>query len=175
MISVVDTDNRGLIKKCGSVKPSKLISSGNKLTVKFHSDYSVNKKGFKAIWKQVTATEGGSIKSENYPQNYPDNKVQVKEKLFEYWCMETIKLFQEWSLSVAEGSKIQLTFETLDIEAHSTCVYDYVEVNNGGETKKFCGTTVPDPITSTANIMTVKFKSDYSVNKKGFSAVWKKV
>ena len=77
MIKVLDTDNNELIKKCGTTKPNKLISSGNKLTVKFHSDYSVNKKGFKATWKQVTATEGGSIKSENYPQNYPDNKMQV--------------------------------------------------------------------------------------------------
>ena len=77
-------------------------------------------------------------------------------------------------MSVAEGSKIQLTFETFDIEAHA-CIYDYVEVNDGGVTMKFCGTNVPYPITSTANTMTVKFKSDYSVNKKGFSAVWKKV
>ena len=84
-------------------------------------------------------------------------------------------LNQEWSLSVAEGSKIQLTFETFDIEAHPYCLYDYVEVANGSETKKLCGSTVPDPITSSANTMTVKFKSDYSVNKKGFSAVWKKV
>ena len=88
-----------------------------------------------------------------------------------------VKLFQQWSLSVADGSKIQLSFETFDIEGYfeGICDYDYVEVNNGEETKKFCGTTVPDPITSTANTMTVKFKSDYSVNKKGFSAVWKKI
>ena len=76
---------------------------------------------------------------------------------------------------MAEGSKIQLTFEAFDIEAHASCAYDYVLVTHGSESKKLCGSTVPDPITSTANTMKVLFESDYSVNKKGFSAVWKKV
>ena len=77
-LQVLDTSGAQLIKKCGSTVPSKIISSGNKLIVKFHSDSSVTLKGFRATWKTVTATEGGNIKSPNYPSNYPDNKVQVK-------------------------------------------------------------------------------------------------
>ena len=78
LTKVLDTKGAQLIKKCGSTLPSKIISSGNKLTVKFHSDSSVTFKGFRATWKTVTSTEGGNIKSPNYPSNYPDNKVQVK-------------------------------------------------------------------------------------------------
>ena len=56
-----------------------MTSSGNKLTVRFRSDSSVVRRGFKATWRKVAAagTEGGTIKSENFPSNYPDNKDQV--------------------------------------------------------------------------------------------------
>ena len=40
-------------KYCGSRKPSPIISSGNTMTVVFHSDYSVNRNGFRAIWETV--------------------------------------------------------------------------------------------------------------------------
>ncbi len=32
-----------------------------------------------------------------------------------------------------------------------------------------CGTTIPSVITSVSNTLTVNFKSDYIVNRKGFS------
>ena len=40
-------------KYCGSTKPDPIVSSGNTMTVSFHSDYSVNLNGFKATWKVV--------------------------------------------------------------------------------------------------------------------------
>ena len=39
-------------KYCGSSKPTPIISSEN-MTVIFHSDQSVNRKGFRAIWKTL--------------------------------------------------------------------------------------------------------------------------
>ena len=76
---VLDTDGSELFKKCGSDAPPKVTSSGNRLTVRFRSDSSVVRRGFKATWRKVAAagTEGGTIKSENFPSNYPDNKDQV--------------------------------------------------------------------------------------------------
>ena len=82
---------------------------------------------------------------------------------------------QEWSLSVAAGSKIELTFESFELEFEASCGYDYLSITDGSDTKKLCGSTLPDKITSSGNTLTLKFESDYSVNKKGFSAVWKKV
>jgi len=156
-VQVLDTDNSQLIKKCGSTIPDKIISSGNKLTVKFHSDSSVNAKGFRATWKLVTAQEGGSIKSEGYPSNYPINKEQV------------------WNLSVSEGKKVQLTFESFELEAEASCGYDYLEVSYASFKQKYCGSVKPGVITSSGNTMTVKFFSDHSVTLKGFNAVWKAV
>ena len=78
--SVLDSGQRQLVKKCGSSKPDKIISSANSLTVKFHSDSSVVKKGFKATWKQVTATSGGTIKTPNYPSPYPASQDKVSSE-----------------------------------------------------------------------------------------------
>ena len=38
-------------KYCGPNKPSPIISSGNTMTVLFHSDNSYNRSGFKTIWE----------------------------------------------------------------------------------------------------------------------------
>lgn len=69
------------------------------------------------------------------------------------------------------GKKVMLTFESFDLEPHSSCGYDYVLVSK----KKYCGSTKPGPITSSSNKMTVTFHSDSSVNHRGFSAAWKAV
>lgn len=55
------------------------------------------------------------------------------------------------------------------------CKYDYVEVRSGlsSDSKlhgKYCGTEVPDVITSQYNNMRIEFKSDNTVSKKGFKA-----
>ena len=76
---------------------------------------------------------------------------------------------------VPEGQKVLLTFESFELETHSSCGYDYVQVSFGSSKQKYCGATKPGPITSTTNKMTVTFHSDYSENYKGFSAVWKAV
>ena len=77
---MLDSDQRQLVKKCGSSKPDKIISSANSLTVKFHSDSSVVKKGFKATWKQVAATSGGTIKTPNYPSPYSASQDKVSSE-----------------------------------------------------------------------------------------------
>ena len=68
-----------------------------------------------------------------------------------------------------------LTPHAIQIERHETCIYDYVEVRDGhDETSpligRYCGYFLPDDIKSTGNRMMVKFVSDGSVNKGGFSA-----
>jgi len=152
-VEVLDSDQRQMMKKCGSSKPEKVISSANSLTVRFHSDSSVTMKGFKATWKQVTVSSGGTIKTPNYPAVYPSNQDKT------------------WTLEVEEGKKVMLTFESFDLEPNDSCGYDFVQISQ----QKYCGSTKPGPISSTTNKMTVTFHSDDSVNHKGFSALWKAV
>lgn len=63
----------------------------------------------------------------------------------------------------------------LQVEKHDSCGYDYVEVRDGGSESsrllgRFCGDDKPDDIKSGTNQLWLKFVSDGSVNKAGFSA-----
>ena len=59
-----------------------------------------------------------------------------------------------------------------------SCNFDYVEVSYPSREAfvedKFCGSSIPEMIISPSNTMNVKFASDHSVTKQGFSAVWSK-
>merc|ERR550539_707094 len=143
-------------KYCGTNKPSPIVSSDNTMTVVFHSDYDVNRNGFKATWKAVQTS--GEIQSPNYPYAYPHN------------------LDETWNLEVASGQRIKLTFESFELESHSRCKHDFVKISHGsGQPEKYCGSSKPDPIISSGSTMTVSFHSDESENQNGFRAIWEAV
>ena len=66
---------------------------------------------------------------------------------------------------------INLTFEAFDVEAHPSCDWDWVEVSYGSFNQKFCGSSIPGSFVSETPI-TVKFHSDESVKRSGFTATW---
>ena len=100
------------------------------------------------------------VTSPGYPSNYPDNQ----DKTF--------------PIKVTAGQVIEILFTDFNLEPHASCEYDYVTVLDGdGSTllAKTCGTNKPGKITSKTNVANIKFKSDTSVNNKGFRAEWKAV
>ena len=61
------------------------------------------------------------------------------------------------------------------VENHDKCVYDYLEIRDGPEANsplidRYCGYKIPTFVRSSSNQLYVKFKSDSSVQKAGFSA-----
>ena len=87
-------------------------------------------------------------------------------------------LVQEWQLQVPNGY-IQLVFASFDIEADSSCTYDWVEVvsygshyYDGSYSQRFCGSSIPGPFTSDGRSMTVRMHTDSSVSGTGFRALW---
>lgn len=70
-------------------------------------------------------------------------------------------------------------FGNLDLEAHSSCNYDYVDVFDGPNPYspligRYCGNVLPTGlIASTSNTMTLNFVSDTSVAGKGFYGVYR--
>ena len=67
-------------------------------------------------------------------------------------------------------------FNNLDfqLEQHDNCIYDYLEFRDGDQMDspligRFCGYSLPKNIKSSGNIMRIKFASDPSVEKAGFS------
>ena len=107
----------------------------------------------------ITASKG-VIKSPFFPKNYPHDHMKV------------------WIIRGPKPGKINLQFTMFDVESDSHCLYDFVEVRNGGLPTSpllgtFCGTKLPDIITSTENKLWIKFRSDSSNHASGFSADWR--
>lgn len=72
------------------------------------------------------------------------------------------------------GFIIQLTFLDFYLEEAQGCMYDRVVVHTGTADVKFCGPTANGlTLNSTGNVMELHFTSDFSVQKKGFSVVFK--
>ncbi|XP_034943059.1 tolloid-like protein 2 [Chelonus insularis] len=100
----------------------------------------------------------GTITSPNYPDYYPSKRDCV------------------WHFTTTPGHRIRLTFKVFEMESHQECAYDFIAIYNGDSPDshtlgKFCGTKMPHSIDATSNHMFMVFKSDMSVQKKGFSAV----
>ncbi|KAL8603880.1 hypothetical protein ACOMHN_049698 [Nucella lapillus] len=145
---------------CGSRVPDTLITSDTRMWIEYRSSRGVGK-GFMAQYEAVCGGEihkdQGFLTSPNYPDEYRPNKECV------------------WKLSVEEGYSVALKFQTFEIESHDNCVYDYLEVRDGSDESsiligRFCSYKIPDDIKSTGNKLYVKFVSDGSVQKAGFSA-----
>lgn len=100
----------------------------------------------------------GHLESPNFPDDYQPNKECI------------------WRITVPEDFQVALKFQSFEVENHDGCVYDYVEIHDGLTLespilKVLCGYKIPADITSTSNQLLVKFVSDGSVQKGGFSAM----
>ncbi|XP_041670250.1 cubilin [Cheilinus undulatus] len=154
-----------LAKLCSTTSnPMQVSSTGNMITVRFKSDEYVSGRGFNASWAEVQGGCGGpvtapsgEIHSPSYPNSYPNN------------------VDCSWVISVDNNHRVFFNFSDLDIEPHSTCVWDYVAIYDGPTVSspllaKVCGTSPPPAITSTQNTIYVRFRSDSSRSHRGFSA-----
>lgn len=97
----------------------------------------------------------GAIISPNYPSPYGRNVVCV------------------WRVSVSQGSAASISIVDIDLETHSRCLLDYIEIYDGPTVKspslgRYCSSNHPLTITSTGNTFTVKFRSDISRQGRGF-------
>ena len=83
---------------------------------------------------------------------------------------------QVWQLEApTDGLHILLTFETFELEDPSSIrgsCYDYVEISYDSYNRRYCGSSIPEPITSTGSSMKVKFHTDASHAFTGFRATW---
>lgn len=117
----------------------------------FHANYEAQCGGY------VELDGIGHLESPNYPEEYQSSKECI------------------WKLSVAQNYQVALKFQSFEIENHDSCVYDYVEVRDGHNRNSpllgiYCGYKAPPDLRSTGNELFVKFVSDGSVQKAGFSA-----
>ncbi|WAQ95864.1 TLL1-like protein [Mya arenaria] len=152
---------------CGGKLPPTVISSGNELYMVFYSDASVQRKGFHATHNTVCGGRLTAVEQQSQlfsharygDQNY-DNKLDC-----------------DWVIEAREGYRISFYFTAFEIEDETDCGYDNVEVFDGPHDTdtligRYCGGDVPPEIFSTGQFLLVRFKSDDTINWKGFSAVY---
>ncbi|KAF5273024.1 hypothetical protein FQR65_LT04766 [Abscondita terminalis] len=152
-------------KYCGSGKiTDSIVSTGSRMLVTYISKNPSGHKGFSANYEAVCGGElnietGGHLESPNYPEDYQPNKECI------------------WRITVPDDYQVALKFQSFEVENHDNCVYDYVEVRDGLTMDSpligvFCGYKTPPDIRSTSNYLSIKFVSDGSVQKAGFSATF---
>lgn len=102
--------------------------------------------------------EIGNISSPNYPNPYAGERN----------C--------EYDISAPQGKVIALTVLDLDIEVHSICEFDYLQIFDGFQSDnatslgRYCGLEKPEALVSTFNHLHVHFSSDASITGRGFVA-----
>ncbi|KAK6493301.1 dorsal-ventral patterning tolloid-like protein 1 [Huso huso] len=116
-----------------------------------------DKKSCEAACGGLLTKLNGTITTPGWPKEYPPNKNCV------------------WQVVAPTHYRISMQFEFFELEGNEVCKYDYIEVRSGlsSDSKlhgKYCGTEVPEVITSQYNNMRIEFKSDNTVSKKGFKA-----
>ncbi|KAK7483333.1 hypothetical protein BaRGS_00025393, partial [Batillaria attramentaria] len=111
---------------------------------------------FKGCGGTFTAREG-TIQSPNYPANYSNDQECV------------------YVISRPEGERITLTFEDFDLEGGSRCEFDSLLIRDGSSENspvigRYCGTQNLTEKLSFGNALWLKFESDTSDTRKGFTA-----
>lgn len=87
-----------------------------------------------------------------------------------------IQMTCNWVISAPLGNIIQLSWLQFHVEDSHKCMYDYVKVfdnntieNFGGLIGTYCGSTSPPTITSTSNILTIRYITDESITLDGIT------
>ncbi|XP_036916668.1 cubilin [Sturnira hondurensis] len=155
-----------LARACGRQQlTNPITSSGNSLFVRFQSGPSRQSRGFRAHFQQIcgghilTSTLG-TISSPLFPAKYPDNQN----------CSWTIQAQPPFN-------HITLSFTHFGLERTTTCTKDFLQILDGNYDDapprgRYCGSSMPHPITSFSNALTLRFVSDSTVNSDGFHATY---
>lgn len=95
-----------------------------------------------------------------------------------------------WRIKVNKNYTIVVQFEKLDLEEDKKCKYDFVafyddyyaapENYSTSELLRYCGNNTPPhayppygyPVNSSSNEITVRFKTDSTNERLGFTAIW---
>uniref|UniRef100_A0A0B7BPM5 CUB domain-containing protein n=1 Tax=Arion vulgaris TaxID=1028688 RepID=A0A0B7BPM5_9EUPU len=149
----------------GTTAPANLTSLSN-VWVKFRSNEDTTAPGFKAVYSNSFGGnlfgDSGQVASPRYPLFYPANSNY------------------RWTILASQNKRIRVSFSGLSIELESdisSCIYDYVQIFDGTEQDgvslgRFCGSTLPSPVYSINNLITVVFSSDSYRQDSGFLMDW---
>ena len=114
------------------------------------------------VLKDRYSANSGTIYSPGYPNSYGTNKN----------C--------KWRITALHGQKVLIYFTFFDLEYDAFCSFDSVQFdsvqfgeyfwNSNPRVSKSCGSSLPLPVYSQYDYIDMRFRSDDSVQGKGFAA-----
>ena len=171
-------DSQLIGKYCGNqtVSPPVINTVGNVAILQFKTDSTINAGGFQAAVKFTYGPNqgcGGNIDISNIGQKDIHSVDIDGDGKYES------DLNCHWLITAQQNKVIKMRFTSFDLEvrengSRSEC-WDYVEVRDGPGPYsplmgRYCGSTAPADIMSSASVMWIKFFSDGTNNSPGFSA-----
>lgn len=142
---------------CGSNLPDPIIFGSNKIWLNFHTDNAITMDGFKIKVKKIQLA-----------YNEPRGQIESPELRFRY----TNNLNLTYSIETEPNSIIYLRFERLSIESFNNTCIDYLEIGSiesAEPPKKICGENTVDKLVIYSNKVYLKFVTDKSETRSGFS------
>ncbi|SPP81274.1 dorsal-ventral patterning protein tolloid [Drosophila guanche] len=148
---------------CGNASGEIITTQTSRMLINYvNRNAAKGYRGFKARFEVVCGgviqlSKDQSIDSPTYPMQYKPDKECV------------------WLINAPIHHQVGLKFQSFELEKHDGCVYDYVEIRDGNRSDsrligRFCGDKLPPNIKTRTNQMYIKFVSDGSVQRLGFSA-----
>ncbi|XP_053980364.1 uncharacterized protein LOC128877245 [Hylaeus volcanicus] len=167
---------------CGTNFPPEITSKTRYLWLRFHSDDSIEGKGFKAVWSMIPRPTYPGVPPEPEPcVRYVNGMEAViksddvldRKKLAE---KEGTPLDCMWNITVKEGWKIQLTFsDPFKLQRPNECDANFVDIfkertDMSSREKNFCG-SIADTVVIHTNIAFVRFYAEPKALNSSFEAV----
>lgn len=163
---------------CGNqtTTPPVLKSVSNVMTIQFRTDSSVSARGFSATTRFTYGQQQGCG---GYKSVGTGQSVVLQSLDADSSGQYEPDLNCQWLIVGADDKVLQYSVSRLDIESEQngtvTTCWDYMEVRDGNGPYSplmghFCGSTVPQTLTSSTNFLWVKFYSDSTTEKRGFAA-----
>ncbi|XP_066922061.1 neuropilin-1a-like [Clytia hemisphaerica] len=156
------------IEYCMS-SPARMVSKGNKLTIKFHSDSYGRLNGFKVSISQSSTKQcGGDIYSEDGVIKSPNFNLMTDATYppFSY-CI--------WTIHTKKNSYLSLKFQYFDVAGNipGSCDTDYLLIHDGPNQTfpslgRYCNRFKPNVIVSSAESIFIQFASGGYSLRKGF-------
>ncbi|XP_028412675.1 uncharacterized protein LOC114535596 [Dendronephthya gigantea] len=149
---------------CGNQLPRSLVSSGPKLFMVFHTDFSVTKQGFALNYTTTFDLCGES-------HLYPPGSLQNPPYLLQY----PYNMHCSWTITSTNGRNIQLKSLFFMLPYSSGCLLDYLDVYDGDSASaprlgRFCGLQLfPINLQSTGLKLFISFRLDNFQTIHGFT------
>ncbi|KAL9973722.1 hypothetical protein ACROYT_G020211 [Oculina patagonica] len=133
-----------------------VLVTGTSAVIKFHSDFFLEKKGFKLFFTPVPHECGkvvnNSLRSPGHPKKYPRNMHCV------------------YSVNIPRDMEMKIDFKDFEMEDGPSCFCDYLKITN--EKNKtfgaYCGMKTGRNVLVTGDFAVITFHSDYSIERRGF-------